>query len=160
MADKNKNKGKSNKTDAIMRLITGESAVNPILDNDFKEDVIASRQSVPGRAKKNAEIEQFRKNSVVIDVAAELVSEFLPVALKRFNCCQCPICFAEAMADALDAVPERKIKVRDNTDLKKADQLKKKSKHEILTILVRIAIIRRGFPIHSIKPTDNVSGYI
>ncbi len=142
------NKVKSNKTDAIMRLITGEAALNPILDNSFKEDVITGRQSVPERAKKNAEIEKYRKNSIEIDVAAEIVGEHLPRVLKRFNCCMCPSCFAEAMADSLEAVPEIKVRVRDDNDLKKADQFKKKSKHQILMILVRIAITRRGLPIH------------
>ncbi len=140
---------KSNKTDAIMRLIMGDAALNPILDDEFKEEVINPRQTVPERAKKNAEIEKYRKSSIEIDVAAELVSELLPKALDRFSCCQCAVCFADAMADALEIVPELKIKVRDDNDLKKADQLKKKNRHTILMLLVKIAIQRRSLPIHS-----------
>lgn len=139
---------RSNKTDAIMKLITGEAASNPILDDEFKDEVITPRQTLPERAKKNAEIERYRKNTIEIDVAAELVSELLPKTLDRFSCCKCAVCFADAMADALDIVPELKIKVRDDKDLKMADQLKKKSRHATLMKLVRIAIQRRSIPIH------------
>ncbi|MCL2053610.1 MAG: hypothetical protein FWG90_04090 [Oscillospiraceae bacterium] len=141
-------KTKTHKTEAVMRLIMGgaDSAVNPMIDEEFKEEVITPRLSPEERAEKNAEIEKFRKNSVDIDVAAELVSELLPKAMRRFNCCNCPLCFADAMADALDTVPKLKVRLRADNDIKKADALKKKSRRDILLIIIRLVIVRRGLP--------------
>jgi hypothetical protein len=133
-----------------MRLITGGAGgvVNPLIDEGFKEEVINPRLSPEERAQKNAGIEKYRKSSVEIDIAAELVSELLPKAMKRFNCCSCPLCFADAMADALEAVPRIKVKLRGEKDIKKADALKRKSRREILLIVIRQVIHRRGRDAH------------
>ena len=143
-------KSKSHKTDAVMRLITGGAGVtNPIIDEEFKEDVINPRLSLDERSEKNANIEKYRKNAVEIDVAAELVSELLPKAMRRFNCCECPLCFADAMAEALEQVPRIKIRLRQDKDIKKADVLKRRSRREVLPVIIRLVIGRRKLEKHS-----------
>lgn len=130
---------KSNKTDAVMRLLTGKkTAANPILDSEFKEKKITSR-------KKSA-----RDGGTEIDIAGELVSEFLPKVLERFNCCRCPVCYAEAMSDALERSPTMTIKINSKDDLRQAEDIKRKSRREILTILIRIAIKRRRLEKHDL----------
>lgn len=127
---------KTNKTDAVMRLLTGKkTASNPILDSSFKVEKITSKNP------KNA-------NGAEIDITGELVSELLPRVLERFNCCQCALCYADAMSEALDKVPTLKIKINDKEDLKRADKMKKDSRRDVLMTLIRLAVIRRRFAKH------------
>ena len=128
---------KTNKTDAVMRLLTGKkTAANPILDSEFKEKKITSR-------KKSA-----REGGTEIDIAGELVTEFLPKVLERFRCCRCPVCYADAMSEALEKSPVMTIKINGKEDLKRAEDLKFKSRREILRVLIRIAIKRRRMEKH------------
>ncbi len=131
--------GKStNKTDAVMRLLTGKKTSvkkNPILDSGFKEENITSRTPP-------------KNDGTEIDIAGELVSEFLPQVLERFNCCKCPVCYAEAMSDALAKAPTLKIRINNKDDLRQAEAIKAKSRREILTILIRLAIKRRRLKKH------------
>ncbi len=94
----------THKTDAVMKLLTGKStATNPIIDNEFKQSVIEMHTNTQKAAEK-AEPKPKQSEATEICVSSELITELLPIALKRFNCCTCDRCFAEAMADALDAV--------------------------------------------------------
>ena len=128
---------KSNKTDAVMRLLTkNKTAANPILDSDFKEKKITVR-------KKSA-----REGGTEIDVAGELITEYLPKVLDRFRCCRCPVCYAEALSEALENAPVITIKVNGKEDLKRADDLKHKSRRDVLRVLIRLAIKRRNFEKH------------
>ena len=125
---------KSNKTDAVMRLLTGKkTAANPILDSDFKVEKITSRKTPDGTE---------------IDIAGELITEYLPQVLERFHCCRCPVCYAEAMTDALAKAPVMTIRINGKDDLKRAENLKNKSRREILTVLIRLAIKRRRLKKH------------
>lgn len=130
---------KSNKTDAVMRLLTGskKTAPNPILDSSFKVARITSKSVRKGA------------NGAEIDITGELVTELLPQVLERFNCCRCAVCYAEAMADAVDAVPTLKIRVNGKDDLRRADRMKMQSRREVLCTLIRLAIQRRRFPRHN-----------
>ncbi|MBD5138980.1 MAG: hypothetical protein HDT24_06710 [Ruminococcus sp.] len=131
---------KSNKTEAVMRLLTGgkKTAPNPILDSSFKVERITSKSVRKGA------------NGAEIDITGELVTELLPQVLERFNCCRCAVCYAEAMADAIDAVPTLKIRVNGKDDLRRADRMKMQSRREVLCTLIRLAIQRRRFPRHKI----------
>ena len=131
---------KSNKTEAVMRLLTGgkKTAPNPILDSSFKVERITSKSVRKGA------------NGAEIDITGELVTELLPQVLERFNCCRCAVCYAEAMADAVDAVPTLKIRVNGKDDLRRADRMKMQSRREVLCTLIRLAIQRRRFPRHNI----------
>lgn len=157
----------SHKTDAVMKLLTGSNlAVNPMLDNEFKQSVIEMRSS-PSAVKETAE-EPVRSEKDItmhkntgeqhtvkpvseICVSSELITEILPNALKRFHCCTCGKCFAEAMADALDTIPYISVKVREPGDLKKAEELKSGSRREVMKEIIRIAIARRSLPKHDEK---------
>ena len=132
----------SHKTDAVMKLLTGKNtATNPIIDNEFKQSVIEMHSNTQKTEPKQSEATE-------ICVSSELITELLPVALKRFNCCTCDRCFAEAMADALDAVPYLSCKVRTPQDKKKADEMKKKYKRSVTNEMVKLAIARRALPKH------------
>ena len=129
---------RSNKTDAVMRLLTGKKpASNPILDSDFKVDKITSRK--PDRK---------RAMGTEIDVARELVSELLPKVMARFRCCRCAVCYAEAMTEALEMAPTMRVRINGREDLKRADKMKQQSRKEILLILIRLALMRKKLPKH------------
>lgn len=139
--DKEPKSTKSNKTEAVMRLLTGgkKTAPNPILDSSFKVERITSKSVRKGA------------NGAEIDITGELVTELLPQVLERFNCCRCAVCYAEAMAEAIDAVPTLKIRVNGKEDLRRADRMKMQSRREVLCTLIRLAIQRRRFPRHKIN---------
>lgn len=132
---------KSNKTEAVMRLLTGgkKTAPNPILDSSFKVERITSKSVRKGA------------NGAEIDITGELVTELLPQVLERFNCCRCAVCYAEAMAEAVDAVPTLKIRINGKDDLRRADRMKIQSRREVLCTLIRLAIQRRRFPRHNVN---------
>lgn len=136
---KNAKSAKSNKTEAVMRLLTGgkKTAPNPILDSSFKVERITSKSIRKGA------------NGAEIDITGELVTELLPQVLERFNCCRCAVCYAEAMAEAIDAVPTLKIRINGKDDLRRADRMKMQSRREVLCTLIRLAIQRRRFPRHN-----------
>lgn len=137
---KNAKSAKSNKTEAVMRLLTGgkKTAPNPILDSSFKVERITSKSIRKGA------------NGAEIDITGELVTELLPQVLERFNCCRCAVCYAEAMAEAIDAVPTLKIRINGKDDLRRADRMKMQSRREVLCTLIRLAIQRRRFPRHNV----------
>lgn len=140
----------SHKTDAVMKLITGKNtATNPIIDNEFKQSVIEMHSNSQKKAEKAVpEVHGQSDETTEICVSSELITELLPIALKRFNCCTCDRCFAEAMAEALDAVPFLSCKVKTPKDKKKADEMKKKYTRSVTNEMVRIAINRRALPKH------------
>lgn len=140
-ADKEPKSTKSNKTEAVMRLLTGgkKTAPNPILDSSFKVERITSKSVRKGA------------NGAEIDITGELVTELLPQVLERFNCCRCAVCYAEAMAEAVDAVPTLKIRINGKDDLRRADRMKMQSRREVLCTLIRLAIQRRRFPRHNVN---------
>lgn len=122
-----------------MRLLTGKKTVsNPILDSSFKEEKITAKSSAPIRA-----------NGAEIDITGELVTELLPQVLERFNCCTCPLCYADAVAEAGDRVPTLKVKINGKDDLKRADKMKKQNRKDVLMTLVSLAVERRKLPGHN-----------
>ena len=138
----------THKTDAVMKLITGKNtATNPIIDNEFKQSVIEMHTNT-GKAPKRSGSRSKQSDDTEICVSSELITELLPIALKRFNCCTCDRCFAEAMTDALDAVPYLSCKVRTPQDKKKADEMRKKYKRSVTNEMVKLAIDRRRLPKH------------
>ncbi|MCH5348138.1 MAG: hypothetical protein J1E40_02340 [Oscillospiraceae bacterium] len=130
---------RTNKTDAVIRLLTGKKkpASNPILDNDFKVEKITSRKP-----------ERNRAMGAEIDVAWELISELLPKVLGRFRCCKCAVCYAEAMTEAMEKAPTVKVRINNKEDMKRADKMKQQSRREVLMILIRLALARKKLPKH------------
>lgn len=147
----------THKTEAVMRLLTGHNtATNPVIDNEFKQNVIEMYTTENKIAEKNAKkIEKAMANAsnakrsgTEICVSSELITEILPRALKRFKCCTCDRCYAEAMADALDAVPYVSCRIRSPKDKKKLDEMRRKYRKSVTNEMVRIAISRRNLPKH------------
>ena len=90
-----------------------------------------------------------------MDVSTALIGRMKKTGtLKKLNSTgtlwQPNLCYAEAMADAVDAVPTLKIRVNGKDDLRRADRMKMQSRREVLCTLIRLAIQRRRFPRHNI----------
>jgi hypothetical protein len=130
---------KSSKTTSVMKLITGKGTVNPVLDEDFKRKVIVSREK---QQNNNG------KNDIVINITAELVSKWMPEALKRFGCCCCELCLAEATVEALERVPSVEVKIRNEKDMKKAEEMKNEYLKTVMMALVQIAVGRKNLKKH------------
>lgn len=83
-----------------------------------------------------------------IRITSELITELLPQVLDRFKCCKCGSCFAEAMTDAIEAIPEIVIPVQSAEDVEKAHRIKEDNRRDVMNALVKIAIGRRAKPKH------------
>ena len=131
---------RTNKTASVMRLLTGSgTAANPMLDEEFKKEVIVPREK-----------ELLRNNGreVVINITSELISKWLPEALKRFGCCCCDLCLAEASVEAFDRIPPLEIRIKSDKDLKKAEKLKADNLSKVMMTLVQIAVERKKLKKH------------
>ncbi len=138
---------KTNKTPAVLRMLTGEKAENPMLSREFKEDVIRPIEELRKRSPDS--VNHVRTGSETeINITSELVAEWLPSVLERFNCCKCPRCYAEASVLAFDRIKPVKIKIRRAGDLEKADRLKEESRRKVIMSLVSVAAERRKLPKH------------
>ena len=92
---------KTNKTAPLLRLLTRSETgdiTNPIMNEDFKQGVIYVRTMEPVIEKPEA---------VEINIISELISEWLPQTIKRFNGCDCAVCRAEITVSALNEIPPR-----------------------------------------------------
>ncbi len=130
-----------------MRLITGtRTAVNPMIDENFKEEVIKPIGKTKDAPAVNSR--PFDGEETVINITAEVVSGWLPEALRRFGCCTCPRCMADASAEAFAKLPAVKFRVKTREDLAEADRLREQNKQNIMMNLVRIAVARKELPKH------------
>lgn len=177
---------KSNKTEAVMRLLTGKRVVtNPSLGSNLKEEETAPKNTEPMVEQPVAEqpkaepqvvaqpiveaskpepqvIEQPKPepqiveqpepepqpSTVEIDVTGELITELMPQVLQRFNCCQCPICYADAVTEAGNRVPTIKVKINGKEDMKMVDKMKDQHRKDVMMTLVRLALERKPLPKH------------
>ena len=87
-------------------------------------------------------------STVEIDVTGELITELMPQVLQRFNCCQCPICYADAVAEAGNRVPTIKVKINGKEDMKMVDKMKDQHRKDVMMTLVRLALERKPLPKH------------
>lgn len=146
-----------------MRLLTGNNlAVNPVLDNEFKQTVIVEKRAAQENAHPApAQNEQVQtapvqaapeppaeEQATEIRITSELIAELLPSVLDRFHCCKCGKCFAEAMTDALETIPEVIVKVENSSDLQRAEEIRTKNRPSVMSALIKIAIGRRQLPVH------------
>ena len=137
---------KTNKTPSVMRLLRGSSsASNPMLDHEFKKENIIPKESKKIMLNGKTALER----EVTINVTSELISEWMPKLLERFNCCGCDICAAEASVEAMERTPSILIKVKDKKDIVKAEKLKQDNQMKILMVLVQIAVERKKLPKHT-----------
>lgn len=152
----------SNKTEAVMKLLTGSNlAVNPVLDNEFKQTVIESKNAA-AEAAKPAPVQEAPKPEPIpappppppepveteVCISSELIMEILPSVLDRFQCCKCDKCFAQAMADALDIIPYKSVIVKTNEEMQQAKELKEQMRADVMRGLVRIGIARKALEKH------------
>lgn len=135
---------KTHKTPQLMKLLTGSSqASNPILDEDFKQEIIqAQKHPRPVEPKPDDH------GGTEINITSELVSQWLPKVMQRFNVCRCDRCSAEATVAAFDAIRPVIVKVKTDADLKKAQQLKAERQQEILMQIIKLVTARRELPHH------------
>ena len=88
---------KTNKTAPLLRLLTrNETGVitNPIIDEEFKQGVIYVR---------TPKVEEPEKpQAVEINIISELIGEWLPQTIKRFNGCDFCVCWAEITVAAIN----------------------------------------------------------
>lgn len=87
-------------------------------------------------------------STVEIDVTGELITELMPQVLQRFNCCQCPICYADAVTEAGNRVPTIKVKINGKEDMKMVDKMKDQHRKDVMMTLVRLALERKPLPKH------------
>lgn len=177
---------KSNKTEAVMRLLTGKRVVtNPSLGSNLKEEETAPKNTEPmveppvveqpkvepqvvaqpvveapkpepqvvEQPKPEPQIVEQPKpepqpSTVEIDVTGELITELMPQVLQRFNCCQCPICYADAVTEAGNRVPTIKVKINGKEDMKMVDKMKDQHRKDVMMTLVRLALERKPLPKH------------
>ena len=182
---------KSNKTEAVMRLLTGKRVVtNPSLGSNLKEEETAPKntepmveqpvveqpkaepqvvvqpvvespkpepqvieQPVAEAPKPEPQIAEQPKpepqpSVVEIDVTGELITELMPQVLQRFNCCQCPICYADAVTEAGNRVPTIKVKINGKEDMKMVEKMKDQHRKDVMMTLVRLALERKPLPKH------------
>ena len=138
---------KTHKTPQLMKLLIGGSGVsNPILDENFKEEMIRSKEApAPVKPVPSAE------GGTEINITSELISQWLPVVMKRFNVCTCGRCSAEATVEAFDKLRPVIVKVKNDSDLKRAQKLKLDKEQSVLMQLIRIVIPRKSLPRHDNK---------
>lgn len=126
-------------------MLTGEpNTVNPILDESFKEEIIkAADNPEPVQPVAGAD------GRTQINITQELISQWLPRVVERFNICACGRCRAAITAKAMEDVRPIIVRVYDDSDIRHAALLKASRQHVILMQLIRIAVERRDLPRHN-----------
>ena len=138
---------KTHKTPQLMKLITGGSKVsNPLLDENFKKEMIRSRNN-PAPVKPVPSDD----GGTEINVTSELISQWLPLVMKRFTICSCEKCYADALVDAFDEIRPVIVKVKSEADLERAQKIKLDREQSVLMQLIRIVVKRKKLPRHDIK---------
>lgn len=134
---------KTHITPRMMEMLTGLPASNPILDESFKEEIIkAQNEPEPPRLERDSE------GRTRINVTSELVSQWLPKVVERFNICKCERCRAEITVRAMDEIRPIIVNVHSDNDIKRAARLKADRQHSVLMQLIGIAAERRDLPRH------------
>ena len=123
---------------------------NPIINEEFKEEVIHVREV---RTKKKAatadeltEHNSVSQNEVGINIVAELVQEWLPQTMKRFNCSESEVCVAELTVEALNRIPPKYVYIKNEKDFANVKVIKEKYKGEVINTLVHLAIKSKNNP--------------
>lgn len=125
---------KTNKTAPLLRLLTRSETgdiTNPIMNEDFKQGVIYVRTAEPVIEKPEA---------VEINIVSELIGEWLPQTIKRFNGCDCAVCRAEITVSALNEIPPRYVRISDETDFDEIKALKEELRPSVISTLVKLVL--------------------
>lgn len=130
-----------------MKMLTGKpQPVNPILDESFKEEIIRAQNSPQVVEPKPA-----RDGGTEINITSEIISEWLPKVMTRFNVCRCDRCSAELTVMAFDEIRPVVVRVKCDADMKKAKKLKAEQLQPVLMQLIRLVVAKRDMLRHDIK---------
>ena len=134
----------THKTPQLMKLLTGSSDVtNPFLDEDFKAEVLRAEQH-PEPVKQIPT----EDGGTQINITSELISQWVPKVMGRFNICSCKRCTAEAMIEAYDMVKPVIIRVKSDADIKYAEKRKSEEQQNVIMQIIRMAVKRKSLPRH------------
>ena len=142
---------KTNKTEQVLKLLTKSETgniENPIINREFKEEVIHVREVKSNRKPAPAVAEQKPANDIGINVVAELVQEWLPVTMKRFNFDNSDIVKAEITVEALNTIPPKYVYIKNETDFANIKTIKEKYKADVINTLVHLTIKAKNNPKH------------
>ncbi|MCI5751308.1 MAG: hypothetical protein SOU50_02910 [Oscillospiraceae bacterium] len=139
---------KTNKTASVLRMLTGEKPENPMLNEEFREDVLKPIEDLKKRSGDDTKPERTGRETE-INITSELISEWLPSALDRFKCCKCSRCYAEASVAAFEKIEPIKVKVKGPEDLEKVEQIKEDNRRRVMMSLVSVAMARKNLPVHN-----------
>lgn len=150
-------KFKTNITAPVLKLLSNTvvtNVENPLINKEFKEEVIAGRHSssvplkepvpAPVAVKKTEPAIQ----EVTINIISELVRDLLPEAISRFRCCSCDKCRAEMTIQALNSLTPKYVNIKNDADLKKLERIKEENKQLVIKALVPIVLKNKNQPGH------------
>ncbi len=139
---------KTNKTAQVLKLLTKSnsgSIENPIINQEFKEEVIHTREvrhtkKVSSKADEISALQSGDGGDAGINIVAELVQEWLPETIKRFNFEPSDIFKAEMTVEALNIIPPKYVYVHNENDFASIKGIKEKYKAQVINTLVRLAV--------------------
>lgn len=142
---------KTNKTAHVLKLLTNTEGVvkeNPILNEDFKDEMILNRNSSQKSEQKSEAIENIKpQKTMEVNIVSELIEENLEEILKRFRCCDCEKCKSYISVEALNQIPP-KYALDNGNNAKEIEKIKESYKSNVISVLVKIALKLKNSPIH------------
>lgn len=143
---------KTNKTAPLLNLLTKTRSdiENPMINEEFKEDVIHIRQP---KSVHKASAQPPASEEVGINIVEELVHEWLPETMRRFCSTDSDINRAEITVQALNQIPPKYVYLRGEKDFEVLQNMKDAYKGEVISTLVRLALSFRSNAVHLSKGT-------
>lgn len=138
---------RTHKTAPLLNLLSrsGDSQIeNPIINDEFKQEVIHVKPDTRKKERSPTDTD----SSQGINIIAELVDEWLPIAVSRFKCCGCDVCIAEMTVDALGSIPPEYVDIDSPDGLKKMEDNKEKFRSQVIKKLVSIVLKNKVHPKH------------
>lgn len=141
---------KTNKTEHVLKLLTGNSsntAKNPILNKDFKEEIIEEKIQTLTQSPVVEEEKKITPIPIKIDVIEELVKENIPDVLNRFKACDCELCQREILINTLRQTEPVYV---DNDEEHKYEilKIKEENRQQVIAKIVKNVIHIKTNPIH------------
>lgn len=142
---------KTNKTAHVLKLLANTEGVvreNPILNEDFKDEMILNRNSSQ-KTEVKTESEENKKTPkrTEVNIVSELIEENLVAILERFRCCDCEKCQSYISVEALNQIPPKYI-LDNGQNAEEIQEIKEGYKSNVISVLVKIALKVKNSPIH------------
>ncbi len=142
---------KTNKTAHVLRLLASADGVikgNPILDEDFKDEMILHRKTNDKPSVDEQEdVEIVLPKAIGVNIVSDLIEENLTSVLDRFRCCDCDKCRKQIMLTALNQIQPQYVDA-ETVDAEEIKNLKDRYKTSVVTVLVKVALQIKSNPIH------------